>query len=152
MLALWYIRLNLLLNYSSLLRQWIISYNKLKAVMRFLLLLNTDEKEVKWSVSGVFHSTYQKPPRGWKISEKKRRRKLKESTMLMENGVEVVVNVQLAQIKMYYFKAMAEGMIFVGKVFFCSFLSYIFLLEKFLSLAKFTEKLIYKIAEFVASL
>lgn len=26
--------------------------------------------------------------------------------MLMENGVEVVVNVQLAQIKMYYFKAM----------------------------------------------
>jgi len=44
--------------------------------------------------------------------------KLKESTMLMENGVEVVVNVQLAQIKMYYFKAMVEGMIFVGKVFF----------------------------------
>lgn len=45
--------------------------------------------------------------------------KLKESTMLMENGVEVVVNVQLAQIKMYYFKAMAmvEEMIFVGKVF-----------------------------------
>lgn len=27
----------------------------------------------------------------------------------MENGVEVVVNVQLAQIKMYYFKAMVEG-------------------------------------------
>lgn len=60
--------------------------------------------------------------------------KLKESTMLMENGVEVVVNVQLAQIKMYYFKAMVEAMIFVGKVFFI-FLFFV----KFLSLAKFTE-------------
>lgn len=54
--------------------------------------------------------------------------KLKESTMLMENGVEVVVNVQLAQIKMYYFKAASssvEGMIFVGKFHFVS--SFLFL-------------------------
>ncbi len=39
----------------------------------------------------------------------------------MENGVEVV-NVQLAQIKMYYFKASpVEGMILVGKVSFFVF-------------------------------
>lgn len=69
---------------------------------------------------------------------KEEKTKLKESTMLMENGVEVVVNVQLAQIKMYYFKAMVERMIFVGKVFFSllSFLS--FWAKSFLSLAKFT--------------
>lgn len=61
--------------------------------------------------------------------------------MLMENGVEVVVNVQLAQIKMYYFKAMVEGNDICWK---SSFSLAFFLLsfvchEKFLSLAKFTE-------------
>lgn len=48
--------------------------------------------------------------------------------MLIENGVEVVVNVQLAQIKMYYFKASVERMIFVGKVYFFYFFFRFFLL------------------------
>lgn len=74
---------------------------------------------------------YTTDPRDDEKLVRKEKTKLKESTMLMGNGVEVLVNVQLAQIKMYYSKASVEGMIFVGKFhFFLSFREKVFFISE----------------------